>query len=99
MSNFTVRVELHGANESHYELLHAYMAAAGFFKFVSGATPCGESGTWKLPTAEYDYSSERSAADVRDAVKLLADSVKPGAWVLITEVASRAWSTEKITTR
>ncbi len=96
MANFTVRVELHGADETHYDILHAHMSANGFNRFVSGVTQTGELGYWRLPSAEYDHTSDRSVFDVRDAVKLLADSIKPGAWVLVTEAANRAWSTEKL---
>ena len=50
MSQFTVRVELHGAQWVDYETLHAAMERQGFSRVIKG--PDGR--TYQLPSAEYD---------------------------------------------
>jgi hypothetical protein len=50
MSDFFVRVELHGASRADYELLHARMTAAGLFRAINnGISPFNS----VLTTAEY----------------------------------------------
>jgi hypothetical protein len=97
MSQFTVRVELHHATSADYDTLHDKLDFYGFSREIAGTDASGIGGTWILPTAEYDYSDDtKTAPEVRDLVKLLADSVKIGAWVLVTEVKTRSWTTKKI---
>lgn len=96
MSTFTVRVELHSATDKDYENLHIKMEAHGYKRYVPGTDSSGASGIWRLPTAEYDFEADLSARQVRDAVKAIADSIRPKAWVLVTEVKTRSWNTEKI---
>lgn len=96
MSSFTVRVELHGASSEHYELLHDRMLKAQYYRWIYGASDGGERGYWTLPTAEYDHTSEATVSQIRDEVLVIANSVKRGAWVLVTEAGDRAWSTEVI---
>lgn len=96
MSDFTVRVELHGALDNHYLMLHDRMAALGFNRFATGKDASGNPGKWHLPSGEYVGTNDGTAAEVRDMVKRMADGVKPGAWVLVTQSATRTWSTEKI---
>lgn len=97
MTSFTVRVELHGATSADYDVLHVRMGAAGFARTVTGVDTSGASARWMLPTGEYDYSSEtENAFAVRDKVKIIAESVKIGSWVLVTKVAERAWNTRKL---
>jgi len=80
MADFFVRVELHGATGAEYEELHQRMRAAGFFRAIVAAT----GRTLQLPDAEYHsiLPDGQTAPNVRDRVKVIADSVKPGAWVL-----------------
>jgi hypothetical protein len=96
MAQFTVRVELHGALPSDYDRLHELMNAYLFRRFVAGVDAAGGSGKWAMPTGEYDYTAENTATDVRVLVKTLADSIKPGAWVFVTQVADRSWITAKL---
>ncbi len=96
MAEFTVRVELHGGSDHHYELLHSFMLAHGFQREIVGVDNSRARAAWRLPAGEYNYVSDASAAAVRDQVKVLADSVRPGAWVLVTKVAERAWTTQKL---
>jgi hypothetical protein len=96
MALFTVRVELHGATPEQYKLLHDRMFAHGFKAFIAGVDNAGNKGSWALPTAEYDYEGEGSAAQVRDTALIVANAVKPNAWVLVTKCADRAWQTTKV---
>ena len=97
MADFTIRVELHGASATDYETLHLFLAGIGCRREIGGTDASGALGVWILPSAEYDYSdASRSAFQVRDMVKLVADQVKPESWVLVTEVKNRAWSTRRI---
>jgi hypothetical protein len=97
MSSFTVRVELHNATGADYEILHTRMEQRGFKREIGGTDSSGSPGVWALPTAEYDYqSTTESAFQVRDNAKAIAETVKIGSWVLVTEVQNRAWSTVKL---
>jgi hypothetical protein len=93
MSSFTTRVELHGAIWQQYDLLHAAMERSGFRRWVLGVNAHG-THRFILPTAEYDFEAAMTSEQVRDLALRIANGVKPGAWVLVTEVASRAWSTK-----
>lgn len=95
LSNFTVRIELHGAVGDDYDRLHKKMFEYKYYRFVSGVTPNGTTGVWALPTAEYDYESTATVSQVRDHAKSIADTIRAGAWCLATQVADRAWSTMK----
>jgi hypothetical protein len=96
MASFTTRVELHGASGEQYELLHAAMERAGFRRWIEGQDASGVTHRFALPTAEYDYEASANAAQVRDLAKRIADGVKFGAWVLVTQGADRAWHTTTI---
>ncbi len=93
MTDFTVRVELHGADGKEYETLHQSMARYGFRRTIRGVDARGAAHDYVLPTAEYDHQSTGTAADVRDLAKRIADGVRPRAWVLVTQAADRAWDT------
>lgn len=96
MAKFTVRVELRGSVADLYLMLDQTMAAAGFRRLISGLDASGASGWWQLPTGEYDIEIEETAQQVRDRAKILADSVKQGSWILVTQVADRSWNTNKV---
>ena len=87
MSKFTVRVELHNAESSHYEDLHDKMERNNFSREITGS-----SGTeYHLPEAEYVYSSStEDESDVASKVKEIADSIKKRSGVLVTKSAGRA---------
>jgi hypothetical protein len=98
LSNFTVRVALHGASADDYDLLHERMEAARYNRFIWGQNEYGD-GYWCLPPAEYDHTADADVIDIREQVLRIANSVRPGSWVLVTEAASRAWSTEPLNFR
>jgi len=82
MTGFTVRVELHDADDDDYEELHEAMEKEGFERTI-----VGESGTtYRLPTAEYRYYSDtESRGDVRNKAYDIAKKIKSKPWVLVTE--------------
>ncbi|MDR3445400.1 hypothetical protein [Dyella sp.] len=82
MARFTVRVELHDADEDDYELLHKRMGAANFNKYITtrGGKDLG------LPTAEYRYFSDtESNEQVVDKAYDIAKRVKSEPSVISTE--------------
>lgn len=96
MANFTIRVELHGAIPQHYDLLHALLEEKGLKRFIEGIDSSGNKGKWALPSGEYDFQSDQTVKEIRDMVKSVADSVKLGAWVIVTKENGRSWTTNKL---
>lgn len=86
MPNFTVRVELHGADERDYETLYEHMKAKGFKKTITG----GDGRIWDLPPAEYNLIKELTRDQVRDLAAEAAKATRKKAGVLVTE-GSRCW--------
>jgi len=89
MSNFTTRVELHKAQSSEdYNKLHEEMEKEGFTRTVSS-----ESGSYKLPTAEYNYShSTLDTNEVRDLAKRAANRTGKEFSILVTKANGvRSW--------
>lgn len=88
MSRFTVRVELHNNQPDDYEELHEKMLSAGFVKTITGDT----SGiTYKLPDAEYNYSSDESEEEVAHKANEIAKTVRRFPSILVTKSAGRYW--------
>lgn len=88
MSSFMVRVELHNASYQDYLRLHAEMARWGFARTILGSN--GQ--TYHLPTAEYDITTDRTAAQVREAAIRAAAATGRPAWVLVTQYSACLWS-------
>ena len=88
MPSFTTRVELHNANYSDYETLHAAMARRGFLRLITS----DEGSTYHLPTAEYDRVGDLNAHQVLDAAKAAAAETGKSFGVLVTESRGRVWS-------
>lgn len=89
--SYTVRVELHEADDDDYESLHAAMEKEGFVRWVKSS----DGPKRRLPTAEYNMqSSELDREAVLARAQSAANSVKPTPtpWVLVTESAGRSWS-------
>jgi hypothetical protein len=86
MSDYLVRVELHGASYAHYEQLHKAMAAHGFSRQIRG----GDGKNYALPTAEYVISTAQDGASVRAAADGAAASTGLKHAVLAA-VYSQAW--------
>lgn len=88
MAQFTVRVELHQAEWSDYERLHAAMEQKGFSRLITA-----DSGsTYHLPWAEYDGTANLTSMQVLEIARAAAGSTGKRNAVLVTEASSRAWA-------
>lgn len=90
MTNYTVRVELHDADEEEYESLHEAMASEGFVRWIQS-----QQEKFRLPAAEYNLiNSPLSKEAVRDKALAAAEQAKPRPkpWVLVTQSDGRCWS-------
>jgi len=87
MANFTVRVELHNAQWSDYEQLHAAMEQKGFSRQITS----DDGKTYQMPWAEYNGVANLSSAQVRDLAKSAADTTGKQNSVFVTEAVTRAW--------
>jgi hypothetical protein len=87
MAQFTVRVELHQAQWTDYETLHASMEQRGFSRQITS----DDGKTYQMPWAEYNGIGNFSSIQVRDIAKAAADSTGKQNSVLVTEATSRAW--------
>ena len=88
MAQFTVRVELHDAQWTDYNTLHAAMERNGFSRQVKG----DDGGTYELPWAEYDAVANLSSMQVLAIAQSAANTTGKRNSILVTEVRSRAWS-------
>lgn len=72
MTNYTVRVELHDADDGDYEELHKKMRAQGFSRYlnINGVH-------WKLPSAEYSIVGELTPEQVLIKAQTAANQVQP----------------------
>ncbi len=87
MAEFTVRVELHGAEWEDYDALRVEMEAEGFSAAVQGS-----GGTaYELPAGEYAVSGDATRQQVLARAKRGADRSGFSYAVLVTESAGRAW--------
>ncbi len=90
MANFTVRVEFHQATAEDYNRLHEAMRRAGYKLTIAGR----DGVEYRMPTAEYNLTGDdRTAGEVCDEVKAIADRIKPRPklpWVLVTK-GTRSW--------
>lgn len=73
MTNYTVRVELHGADDGDkYERLHKEMKAQGFSKTITI-----KGVTYELPTAEYSLRAKTTREAVLKKAETAANKVQP----------------------
>ena len=91
MNVFITRVELHGAQEGDYEVLHAAMANAGFHRIMNQ-----DGVSYYLPTAEYIVHSSLSAEGVRDVAIQAANTTGKASWILTVQSAGMAWSLQQV---
>lgn len=89
MADYIVRIVLHGATASHYEMLHKNMVTAGARRTVTGS----DGIVYDLPDGNYVMSNTRNASDVRDAVLQIAKSAKspPDPSVLVASYDQLSW--------
>jgi len=87
MAQFTVRVELHHAEWTDYERLHAAMEQKGFSRQITS----DDGMAYHMPWAEYNGTGNLTSAQVRDIAREAADSTGKQNAVFVTEAVSRAW--------
>ena len=87
MADFTVRVELHGAEWEDYDALRVEMEAEGFSAAVQGSGGMA----YELPAGEYAASGDVTRQQVLARAKRGADRSGCNYAVLVTESAGRAW--------
>ena len=69
------------------------MSRRGFSRIIKAT----DGSWWRLPHGEYNLENDsRNPVQIKDLVVSIADAIKPGAWVLVTEAGSRAWQTSEI---
>jgi hypothetical protein len=88
MANFTVRVELHKAQWTDYDQLHAAMEQKGFSRQITA----DNGTTYHMPWAEYTGSGNLTSMQVLDIARAAAVTTGKSNAVLVTEAASRAWA-------
>jgi endoribonuclease GhoS-like protein len=86
MTQFTVRVELHEAQWTDYNVLHAAMKRHGFSRLIKG----DDGHTYQLPWAEYDRVANLSSMQVLAVAQSAANATGKKNSVLVTEAKNRA---------
>jgi hypothetical protein len=87
MVDFTVRVELHGAEWEDYDALRVEMEAEGFASTIRGSDGTG----YELPAGEYAISGDTTRQQILTRARLAAERSGYNCAVLVTESAGRAW--------
>jgi hypothetical protein len=87
MTSFIIRVELQGAQESHYTNLAQKLSQSG----VGDVIIDGNGIAWKLPPAEYVYVGDETIEAVRNAIKNIANMVITPNVVLVTQASEISW--------
>lgn len=73
MTNYTVRVELHDADDGNeYDELHEAMRLKGFSRSINI-----NGNRYKLPSAEYSMVSDLSGTEILKKAEAAANSVQP----------------------
>lgn len=88
MTQFTVRVELHDAQWTDYDTLHAAMERKGFSRQIRG----DDGRSYQLPWAEYDSAANLSSMQVLAIAQSAANTTGKKNSILVTEARNRAWS-------
>jgi hypothetical protein len=88
MTQFTVRVELHDAQRSDYDNLHAAMTRHGFSRLITA----DDGSVYRLPWAEYDGSANLTSTEILGVAQTAANSTGKRNSVLVTEARSRTQS-------
>jgi hypothetical protein len=88
MAQFTVRVELHDAQWTDYNTLHAAMERQGFSRSIRS----DDGQIYQLPWAEYDRDVNLTSMQVLAGAQNAAIATGKRYSVLVTEAKNRAWS-------
>jgi hypothetical protein len=87
MADFTVRVELHGAEWEDYDALRVEMEAEGFASTVRGS----DGTRYELPGGEYVLSADLTRQQVLTRARRAAERSGYSGALLVTESAGRVW--------
>lgn len=87
MTQFTVRVELHRANQDDYDALHAAMEGEGFSRQIKSS----DGTRYHLPMAEYNRTSRKTRQEILDSAAAAADTTGKKYGIVVTESAGRSW--------
>jgi len=87
MARYTVRVELHEANQNDYEDLHDYMQQEGFRRYITD----DKGKKYQLPTAEYNIDDPGNKNAVLAKTRKAAARTYKEYMVLVTTSGGRAW--------
>lgn len=87
MTDYMIRVEMHGASWDDYERLHSLLATKNVINFIFS----DKQVRYRLPTAMYTYTGPETPQAVRDAVWQIAASVRPNPAVFVTVRGESTW--------
>ncbi len=87
MARYTIRVELHDAEEEDYETLHEAMEDRDFTRTIKDS----DGNTYQLPDAEYNYEGELQIGEVLEEAKSAAASTELEYEVLVSQTVDRKW--------
>jgi Endoribonuclease GhoS len=87
MAQFTVRVELHRANQDDYDSLHSAMEEEGFSRQIKSS----DGTRYYLPTAEYTCTSSKTRGEILDSAAAAATTTGKKWEIIVTESAGRSW--------
>jgi hypothetical protein len=85
MAQFTVRVELHGADEDDYEVFFGAMETAGFSRYIAS----DEGVPYHLPWAEYNIEANSTRSEVLDIATSAAKATGRENSILVTQSSGR----------
>lgn len=84
---YTIRVELHDADWSHYVVLAQQLAARGITDVITA-----DNGVrYTMPPAEYNYTGAADLQTVLNMAKAAANATGKRSAVLVTQSAGRMW--------
>lgn len=97
MAIFTVRVELHEAEDADYQRLNAAMELAGYRRQVAS----DDGVVFLLPNGEFDLVANGNVSQVMEHAYKVATGVKrsPDPSILVTQASFRAWNLPKAARR
>lgn len=88
MVNFIIRIAYDEIDSATIDRINTELAKYG----VAGALTGDDGKGYYLPPLQYACYGEDAITDVRDAVYRIAESIKPGATVIVTVVTNMAWA-------
>ena len=88
MARYMVRIVLHNAEWSEYDILHEEMRRVGFSREIIAT----DGARYMLPDAMYRIVSQRDRDDIREMASLCAKKSNRQYEVLVLEYSRSCWS-------